>query len=81
MGDIVKQESLSIDPHTTALQLTDRLAEMGASLLVGCVSDLHYHLDRCIPQPAEGITLGIHQADDVIRDPITNFSIRLLTST
>lgn len=61
----MKQKSLSIDPDTTALQLTDRLAEMGASLLVGCLSDLHYHLDRCVPQPTEGITLGIHQADHV----------------
>nr|CAG4651257.1 EOG090X0BM2 [Simocephalus serrulatus] len=58
VGDIVKQKSLSIDPDTTALQLTDRLAEMGASLLVGCLSDLHYHLDRCVPQPTEGITLA-----------------------
>lgn len=60
VGDIVKQESIPIDPHTSAVQLTDRLAEMGAALLVHCVSDLHYHLDRCVSQPSQGVTLGIY---------------------
>lgn len=59
----MQQESIPIGPHTTAVQLTDRLAEMGANLLVRCVSDLNYHLGRCSPQPAEGVTLGIYHCD------------------
>lgn len=59
VGDIVAQESIAIDPHISAVQLTDRLAGMGANLLVRCISDLHYHLDRCIPQPSHGVTLGM----------------------
>nr|CAG4646508.1 EOG090X0BM2 [Macrothrix elegans] len=58
VGDIVLQEKLAIDPHTTSAPLTAQLAETGANLLVRCVSDLHYHLDRCMPQPTEGITLA-----------------------
>ena len=63
VGDIVKQESVPIDPNTSAVQLTDRLAEIGASLLVRCLSDLHYHLDRCVPQPEQGATLGIYPGE------------------
>nr|CAG4640300.1 EOG090X0BM2 [Daphnia pulex] len=58
VGDIVAQESIAIDPHISAVQLTDRLAGMGANLLVRCISDLHYHLDRCTPQPSHGVTLA-----------------------
>ncbi|XP_032785352.1 methionyl-tRNA formyltransferase, mitochondrial isoform X1 [Daphnia magna] len=58
VGDIVQQLSLPIDPHISAVQLTDRLADMGANLLVRCISDLHYHLNRCTPQPSGGVTLA-----------------------
>ena len=61
VGDIVEQESIAIDPDISAVQLTNRLAEMGANLLVRCVSDLRYHLDRCTPQPSHGVILGICQ--------------------
>lgn len=61
VGDIVQQLSLPIDPHISAVQLTDRLADMGANLLVRCISDLHYHLNRCTPQPSGGVTLGIYE--------------------
>nr|CAG4649612.1 EOG090X0BM2 [Scapholeberis mucronata] len=58
VGDVVCQQRVKVDEHETAVQLTNRLAEMGASLLVDCLSDLHPYLDRCVPQPAEGVTLA-----------------------
>lgn len=61
VGDTVQQQRLPIDPHVTAVQLTDRLADVGANLLVRCISDLHYHLERCTPQTSEGVTLGIYE--------------------
>ena len=59
VGNIVLQEKLSIEPQITSVELTDRLARIGASLLLECVSDLENNLEQSFQQPEEGITLGL----------------------
>jgi len=58
VGDIVLQEAVPIDPQATVVQLTEQLAVIGADSLLKCVSNLNFYLDRCVPQPKEGVSLA-----------------------
>ena len=53
---------MPIDPQATVVQLTEQLAVIGADSLLKCVSNLNFYLDRCVPQPKEGVSLGTRNA-------------------
>lgn len=59
MGDIVRQYGVRIDPNETAVALTDRLAELGAGLLIECIRDLPRSVQYSIPQSNENASYGI----------------------
>ena len=58
MGDILAQETIPIDANATVVPLTEQLATVGSNLLVKCISNLDFYLERCVPQPEEGVSLG-----------------------
>jgi len=58
VGDIVAQETVPIDIHTTVVPLTEKLAEVGSNLLLKCVSNLDSYLAQCVTQPEEGVSLA-----------------------
>lgn len=55
-GDIVLQESTPIGPEETAEELSARLAEMGAELLLRAVNLVEEGKDSAIPQDPGGVT-------------------------
>ena len=55
-GDIVTQERMPIDSADTAQTLHDRLARMGAELLVRTIPDFASGRIQSRPQPPEGVT-------------------------
>lgn len=57
-GDVVRQYRCSVSPHDTTPEVTSRLAEQGAGLLMECVRDLPRCVEMAAPQPAEGVTYG-----------------------
>ena len=58
VGDILAQETIPIDANATVVPLTEQLATVGSNLLVKCISNLDFYLERCVPQPEEGVSLG-----------------------
>lgn len=55
-GDAVLSEAISIAPDDTSGSLHDRLAELGAKLMVQCLSDLEANKTLChTPQPQAGV--------------------------
>lgn len=57
-GDIVRQYSVSIKPDETAVALTNRLAILGAQLLMECVRNLPRSVLMTVPQQEDGATYG-----------------------
>mgnify|MGYP000929420314 CR=1 FL=1 len=55
-GPMWSVESTPIGPADTAATLHDRLADMGARLLVAALPDLHAGRLAATPQPADGVT-------------------------
>ncbi len=55
-GAILAQRSLSIEPEETAGSLHDRLAVMGARMIVELLGDLERGPLAATPQPAQGVT-------------------------
>ena len=55
-GDILAQERTAIDPQDTAETLHDRLADMGAHLLVRTIPEYAAGRIQPRPQPAEGVS-------------------------
>jgi methionyl-tRNA formyltransferase len=55
-GDILSQERTPIAPEDTSETLHDRLADMGARLLVRTIPDYVAGAVQARPQPAEGVT-------------------------
>jgi methionyl-tRNA formyltransferase len=55
-GPILAQQAVQIDANTTAGELTDRLAALGASLIVETLDRLAGGTLRPRPQPADGVT-------------------------
>jgi len=58
VGDILAQETIPIDANATVVPLTEQLATVGSNLLVKCISNLDFYLERCVPQPEEGVSLA-----------------------
>lgn len=54
-GDILAQEKTRISPEDTSQSLHDRLAQMGAGLLVRTIPDYVAGRIQACPQPAEGV--------------------------
>lgn len=57
-GDMILQSSTPIDPEETAVELYDRLAEMGGKLVVEAVAALANGTAQRIPQDHSGMTLA-----------------------
>src|SRR5437016_3920586 len=55
-GDILTQEKTAISPHDNSQTLHQRLAEMGAQLLLRTIPDYVAGKIRPHPQPADGVT-------------------------
>ena len=55
-GPVCLAEAVAILPGTTAGELHDRLAELGAEIISRALSELEAGDLRCVPQAAEGIT-------------------------
>ena len=55
-GPMLLKQAVPIGPATTAQELHDRLAALGARLIVEALSGLEQGTLRAVPQPAEGIT-------------------------
>ena len=55
-GDVWRRESLTIAPGDTSASLSQRLAELGARLLLLSLQDLAAGGTRPVPQPAEGVS-------------------------
>ncbi len=55
-GPVLMREATAIGPHTTAGELHDRLAHIGASLMVRALAALDRGAVTPQPQPAEGVT-------------------------
>ena len=54
-GDVLRRESLTIDPQDTSASLSQHLADLGARLLVTSLQDLAAGRAQPQPQPAEGV--------------------------
>jgi methionyl-tRNA formyltransferase len=61
-GDILRREALAIEPVDTSASLSQRLAELGASLLLRSLNDLAEGCAQRKPQPAEGVSYA-HKID------------------
>ena len=61
-GDILRQQSLAIAPDDTSASLSQRLAELGAVLLLQTLQDLAHGTVERQPQPAEGVSYA-HKID------------------
>jgi methionyl-tRNA formyltransferase len=69
-GPILYQEPIDIGPDDTTGTVTERLAEVGAHLLVRTVLDLEAGKVQPQPQPASGVTLAPKaEASDAELDP------------
>jgi methionyl-tRNA formyltransferase len=55
-GDILRQQPLAIAPDDTSTSLSQRLAELGAVLLLQTLQDLAHGKVERHPQPAEGVS-------------------------
>ena len=55
-GPMLLEQAVPIGPRTTAQELHDRLATLGARLIVEAMSGLEQGALRAVPQPAEGVT-------------------------
>jgi methionyl-tRNA formyltransferase len=61
-GPVYRHESLAIGARETAGQLHDRLAALGARLIVEAITALERGTARAVPQPADGVTYA-HKLD------------------
>jgi methionyl-tRNA formyltransferase len=61
-GPVYRHESLAIGARETAGQLHDRLAALGARLIVETMAALERGTARALPQPADGVTYA-HKLD------------------
>jgi methionyl-tRNA formyltransferase len=61
-GPMLARHSIPISPDDTALSLHDKLAELGAQMIVRGLADLHSGALIPRPQPAEGVTYA-HKID------------------
>lgn len=57
-GDIVRQYSVTIGRNETAEELTNRMALLGARLLMECIRDLPRSVKFAVPQSREGVSYG-----------------------
>lgn len=55
-GPVYREEAVTIGAHESAGQLHDRLAALGARLVVAVIDALAAGTARATPQPAEGVT-------------------------
>ena len=58
VGDVVRQYSIAIHAEETAIELTHRLAKLGARLLTECVRDLPRSALYATPQSCDNISYG-----------------------
>lgn len=58
VGEIVKQHSCTVGHNETALELKNKLANMGGRLLVDCFKELTKTLKFAIPQLENETTYG-----------------------
>ena len=58
MGDIVRQYSVTIRAGESAKDLTTRLAELGAQLLMQCIRDLPRSVLLATPQSNKNVSYG-----------------------
>jgi methionyl-tRNA formyltransferase len=61
-GPVLLREAVAISPDETAGSLHDKLATLGASLIVTALDRLAHGALRATPQPAEGVTYA-HRID------------------
>jgi methionyl-tRNA formyltransferase len=61
-GAMLLRETLPINPRETAASLHDRLARLGACLIVQALDRVANHRLSAMPQPAEGVTYA-HKID------------------
>ncbi len=71
-GPMLLVESLPIDPNDSTATLTDRLADLGARLIVAAMREAAAQRLRAVPQPAEGVTYA-HKLDK--REAWLDFSL------
>lgn len=66
-GDMLHMQSMAILPHDTTGSLHDRVADLGADMVVQVLKDAEAHPLKPVPQPAEGISyahkIEKHEAD------------------
>lgn len=55
-GDMLRMQSIAIDPHDTTGSLHDRVADLGAELVLQVLQDAAAQKLQAVPQPAEGVT-------------------------
>ena len=55
-GDFLRMQRIAIDPHDTTGSLHDRVAELGAELVLQVLQDAAEQKLQAVPQPAEGVT-------------------------
>jgi methionyl-tRNA formyltransferase len=67
-GPVLCQQALPIAPEDDAQTLHDKLAALGAQLIVAALDDLAHGRARAVPQPAAGVTYAhkIGKSDAVI---------------
>ncbi|XP_071444641.1 methionyl-tRNA formyltransferase, mitochondrial [Hetaerina americana] len=56
IGDILAQSQITIGPHETNSEISNKLAIAGGRLLVSCLRDLHRYSNNAKPQSEVGIT-------------------------
>jgi len=57
-GDVLMEAATEIAPEETALELEERLAQLGAVLIVDTLRALEEGTARAVPQPSEGLSLA-----------------------
>jgi len=67
-GPVLSQQALAIAPQEDAQSLHDKLAALGARMIVAALEDIARGRARAVPQPADGVTYArkIGKGDTVI---------------
>lgn len=74
IGEIIDQRKCEINPNESAPELTNKLALLGAELLVDVVKKLPICLDNAKSQPTQGISYGtnyyhfFHSLNNLLHD-------------
>lgn len=65
-GEIISQKKISISKHIKLPELTERLSDIGADMLVDCLRTLPTSLKNAKPQSDEGVTYGKFELNIII---------------